>query len=163
MLCMSVTHLAPTGAAALLAAIGDDLDRLAAVDVSIVPGDEAVALVRQAETLRRRLDAFRLRALARVETTRAARAHGATGTAGILTGTHPGQAKRDVALARQLDTHGLTAEAMGTGAITAGHAQVITGTTDQLPPLIRARGEARLWRRPRGWTPSSSARKPNES
>jgi hypothetical protein len=150
---MSITHLAPTGEEELLARMSEQADVLNAYDVSVAPGDLAVRLLQGSETLIRQLNAFRLRSLARVEATHAARAHGATGSAGLLRGTSPGQAKRDVALARQLDSHGLTAEAMSEGAITAGHAQVITGTTDQLPPLIRARGEARLVEAAKGMDP----------
>jgi hypothetical protein len=130
--------------AAVLARVTAAVDALAQVDVSVLSGDAALTVLRAAEELRRRADAVRLKALARVEVTRVARAHGANGAEGLLDGIQPGEAKRDVLLARKLDAHARVAEAMSRGEITSGHARVITTLTDQLPPMVRAKGEARL-------------------
>jgi hypothetical protein len=122
------------------------VDQLVEVDVSVLPGAEALVAAEQAEVLIRRLQAFKLRAVARASQTRAAHGRGAPGVAHVLhaQGVRPGEAKREVLLAERLDSHALTAEAMSTGEISAQHAAVITHTTGQLPPHIRHQGEARL-------------------
>src|SRR5262249_53848318 len=113
-----VVDAVPSGAASVPSWL-DDLDTLvdagARLDVSGLAGPAAMDAVTRLGQVTSRLAAVRLALLGHIDQTNAARTRlGATSTAAWLhsTGTAPGAAAREVALARSLEGHQPTRDAL---------------------------------------------------
>jgi hypothetical protein len=134
--------------------------RLGRESMARLDGRDALSVASRLGVLARQVEAARLQALARVDQVDAARTAGALTTAAWLKhqGQRPGAASRDVALARKLASHEQTAAAMTDGVISADHATVITRATAELPPQVRAAGEAALVEAAAGMDPGELAR-----
>jgi hypothetical protein len=155
---MSISQLVvdavPSGAASLPSWL-DELDEVVAasssVDVAAATDAQLLDLVLRLGSTAARLSALKLAAIAQIDTRKAARNRlGATSTAAWLrsTGTAPGAATREVTLARALDWHAPTRDALAAGAISTEQAQVITAAVDALsdavPDAERRDAEERL-------------------
>ncbi|HVE74971.1 MAG TPA: DUF222 domain-containing protein [Mycobacteriales bacterium] len=160
---MSVTTQAPAvGPVALaLERVGAGLDGLAALDPADLSWAEQEQLVRRLELAQRRLAGARLRALAAFATSGAWSADGQYVTTSSWlrheTQTARGDARRDLALARELAQWPAVAAALAAGEISARSAGVLCSALARLPE-VNAEMTGMLLAAARLWDPAELAR-----
>lgn len=133
----SMTLLAELATADRVDAAEECLGALAQVDLVGLGSGELAVKVRQVARMEAMLAAFKFRALAEAERSRAAEASGLAGTGqwvASATTLDPAVAARQARLAHGLQERRATQAALAAGDLSAEHAGVIVQATAQLPP-----------------------------
>jgi Domain of unknown function (DUF222) len=144
------------GAASVFTRLSSLIDELQHLDLTSLPGDELLDVLRELETQKRRLAVVDHALIAEVESRGLAREHACRSTATLLTQlvrVAPGEACARVRAAADLGPRrGLTGEllpplfaqvaaAQAAGLISTAHARVVTATIDALPAAIQVEHE----------------------
>ena len=147
----SVRFVGATGVGSVVAALAAAVDGLLSADLTGVSSTELTQVLAGVEVQRRRLDAVDVRLVAEVEERRVCGDYARTCTADLLVSllhVSRGEAKArvdravDLGPRRTLDGQPLpvlfplVAEALAAGAVSAGHADVITGCLDAIPGVF---------------------------
>jgi hypothetical protein len=141
------------------------LDRLGAVDVTRLDGEEQAALLAELTRAESRVCGLKLTLLAAAEKAHTARRAGAASTsqwAAKLSCSDGGDAQRQVELAGRLERRVATRRALAGGRISQAHADVIVQADSRLPsgvePAQRSAVEAALLEKAETMSPSSLRR-----
>jgi hypothetical protein len=170
-------------ATAVVARLSTVVDELQNLDLTSLPGDDVLAVLRDLEVQKRRLATVDHALIAEIDTRGLAHEHAFRNTAALLTQlvrVSPAEATGRVRAAADLGPRrGLTgqvlppvfepvAAAQAAGIISTAHARVVTATIDALPAAVQVEHEqcgcnSSWWSRPANWIRPCSSRSPGAS